>query len=398
LRKRLDQLRQAQSSFKEVTAAEGKDAIWVKPELVAEVQFATWTGDHRVRQASFQGLREDKDAKDVRREEPVAMPKPHRAKKVARSETHAPRPNESFAGLNLHLTHPDKILDEESGLTKQQLAEYYFEVADHLLPHIAGRPLSIVRCPEGSGKPCFFQKHAGQGLPKGVDGVSVPDKKTRKAEQYVTVSKAEGLVGLAQVGVLELHPWGSTNDSLEEPDRIIFDLDPDPTLDWKVLAESAHEVREVLQHLGLESFVKSTGGKGLHVVAPIQPKHAWPEVKDFTRNVASALERARPDRYLIKMTKSARKDRIFLDYLRNDRGSTAIAPYSPRARKGVRVALPLRWEELKDGNPSEFAVANFATWKKRLNSDPWEKMTDLNQSLTEKAMRAAADLAENSAK
>ncbi len=396
LRKRLDELQQSKASFAELTADAKKDAIWVKPELVAEVQFATWTGDHRVRQASFQGLREDKAAKEIRREEPVAMPKPSRTRKEKSQAAPAEKVVGKSTGAigNLRLTHPDKVLDEASKLTKQQLAEYYFEVADHLLPHIAGRPLSIVRCPEGCGKPCFFQKHIGQGVAKGIDSVSVPNKKGGGSEEYITVSTQEGLVGLAQMGVLEIHPWGSRNDSLETPDQIIFDLDPDEAIEWKTLAESAGEVRDVLKELGLVSFVKSTGGKGLHVVAPIQPKHDWGEVKEFTRNVAQVLEASRPERYLIKMTKSARKGRIFLDYLRNDRGSTAVAPYSPRARKGVRVAVPLRWEELRKGNPTEFAVANFDTWKRRLKDDPWEDLLHTKQALTEKAMRAAAHLAE----
>lgn len=396
LRKRLNELRQSKSPFGELASDEKKDAIWVEPELVAEVQFATWTGDHRVRQASFQGLREDKAAKDVRREEPVAIPKPSR-QKVKPQNASAERSSPKLAGeiRDMRLTHPDKILDDDSKLTKQQLAEYYFEVADHLLPHIAGRPLSIVRCPEGSGKPCFFQKHVGQGVPKGIDAVSVPDKKSGVPEEYLTVSTREGLVALAQMGVLEIHPWGSRNDSLEAPDRIIFDLDPDEAIGWKVLVESANEVRDVLKELGLISFVKSTGGKGLHVVAPIQPKHEWAEVKSFTHNVSLALEASRPQRYLTKMTKSVRKGRIFLDYLRNDRGSTAVAPYSPRARKGVRVAVPLRWEELRKGNPTQIAVANFDTWKKRLEDDPWTGLPQTRQFLTEKAMRAAASLTES---
>lgn len=397
MRKSLEELQQARSPFsKELAAEEKKDALWVKPELVAEVQFATWTGDHRVRQASFQGLREDKEPKEIRREEPVAVPKPLRSSKRPQAES-TEKPNKKSANVleGFHLTHPNKILDEDSKLTKQQLAEYYFEVAEHLLPHIAGRPLSIVRCPEGSGKPCFFQKHIGQGVPKGVDAVSVPDKKSGVPEEYITVSTREGLVALAQMGVLEIHPWGSRNDSLETPDRIIFDLDPDEAIEWRILVESANEVRDVLKELGLVSFVKSTGGKGLHVIAPIQPKHEWAEVKDFTHNIVLALEASRPQRYLTKMSKSARKGRIFLDYLRNDRGSTAVAPYSPRARKGVRVAIPLRWEELRKGNPTQIAVANFDSWKKRLKDDPWAELSRTRQSLTEKAMRAAASLTES---
>jgi len=398
LRKRLEDLQQSKSPFGELAADEKKDAIWVKSVLVAEVQFATWTGDHRVRQASFQGLREDKAAKEIRREEPVAMPKPPRSHKEKPETEPAPEKSSRKSAdviEGVRLTHPDKIIDEESKLTKKQLAEYYFEIADHLLPHIAERPLSIVRCPEGSGKPCFFQKHIGQGVPKGVESVSVPNRKSNGSEEYITVRTQEGLVALAQIGVLEIHPWGSSNESLETPDRIIFDLDPDEAIEWKTLAESAVEVRDVLKELGLVSFVKSTGGKGLHVVAPIQPKYEWPEVKEFTRNVAQVLEASRPDRYLIKMTKAARKGRIFLDYLRNEREATAVAPYSPRARKGVRVAIPLHWEELRKENPKDFAVVNFDTWKKRLKDDPWEELPHTKQSLTEKAMGAAAHLAKS---
>ncbi len=399
LRKRLEGLRQARPSFKEINREESKDAIWVKPELVAAVQFATWTGDHRVRQASFQGLREDKPAKEVRREEPVPVPKPARTagKSHSGKEDAGSLPAEKAKSVKapaiagVRLTHPGKVLDEQSGMTKQQLAEYYDAVAEHILPHIEGRPLSIVRCPEGSGKPCFFQKHTSSGLPKGIESVDVPEK-DGKVQQYVTVPGREGLVGLAQMGVLEIHPWGSKNNSLETPDRLIFDLDPDPAVDWKILAESAREVRDVLKEMGLTSFVKSTGGKGLHVVVPITPKHKWPEIKEFTHNVVLALEHWRPERYLTKMTRSARKGRIFLDYLRNDRGSTAVAPWSPRARKGVRVAIPMRWEEIDKGNPEDITVATFGQWKKRLTHDPWGRLAAVKQSLTERAMRAAAAL------
>ncbi len=402
VRKRLEELRQEKAPFAgTLTTEEKKDALWVKPEAVAEVQFASWTGDHRVRQASFQGLREDKPAKEIRREEPVTMPKPSRGRakkdepeaveKASAPQKKTTKPPDLSVLADFHLTHPEKVLDVDSGMTKAQLAEYYFEIADRLLPYIAERPLSVVRCPEGSGKPCFFQKHIGMGVPKGVESVSVPNKKEKGAEDYLTVSTRDGLVGLAQMGVMEIHPWGSRNDALETPDLIIFDLDPDAEIEWKTLAESATEVRDVLKELGLKTFVKSTGGKGLHVVAPIEPKHAWPEVKEFTHNVVLALEKARPERYLTKMTKSARKGRIFLDYLRNDRGATAVAPYSPRARKGVRVAIPLRWDELKKGSPTEYSVVTFADWKKRLKSDPWKDFLSTRQALTEKAMKAAAE-------
>ncbi len=423
LRDRLDHLRQAKSAFQDLPAEAKKGAIWVKPTMVVEVRFANWTGDNLVRQAAFLGLREDKDPKEVVRETAGAVPRstrkgPHVRKATPKSEkeqgakaakhaargtmaakVESPAPPRSrsdraqVAGVSI--SHPDKILDEESRLTKLQLAEYYDAIADHMLPHIADRPLSIVRCPEGSGKPCFFQKQIGKGMPAGVDSVPVTVKKGTKPEQYITVSSREGLVGLAQMGVLELHPWGSSNKALEQPDRLIIDLDPDESLPWKRLVASAVEVRDLMKHLGLETFVKSTGGKGLHVVAPIEPQHGWPEIKEFAYHFVLMMERANPKLYLTKMTKSARTGRIFLDYLRNERGATAVAPWSPRARAGARVAMPLTWSELERTDPKPFAVANFDEWKARLKRDPWLTMNKVKQPLSKRALAAVAEMAAN---
>ena len=433
LRDRLDALRQAKSFFEQTPAEAKKDAVWVKPTTVIEARFATWTNDNLVRQAAFLGLREDKDPKEVVRETTGAVPKSSRKSQHSSPQSHAAEtkpapefekqvskqtarhaaPTRTAAKIEsgevaptapksrsdralvagVSISHPDKILDEESRLTKRQLADYYDAVADHLLPHIASRPLSIVRCPEGSGKPCFFQKHVGMGVSKGIDSVPVIAKKGTAPEQYITLSTREGLVGLAQMGVLELHPWGSSNKTLEQPDRIIIDLDPDPTLPWRRLVASAVEVRELMKHLGLESFVKSTGGKGIHVVAPIEPKHEWPEIKTFAHHFVLMMERANPKLYLTKMTKAARTGKIFLDYLRNERGATAVAPYSPRARAGARVAMPLTWAELERTDPKQFAVANFDQWKARLKRDPWLRMQEVRQQLTSRALSAVAEVA-----
>jgi bifunctional non-homologous end joining protein LigD len=431
LRKKLEALRAEKAPYaRALTAAARKDAIWVRPELVCEVEFATWTSDGLVRHASFQGLREDKAAKDVVKEDTAPAVKPRRyssepatpetagsaaespdevgeseqagvAKKQARPHAaHAARPGQPASRAKgeapalvagARLTHPDKILDEATGVTKQQLALYYEAVAPAMLPHIEGRPLSIVRCPEGSTHPCFFQKHAGQGLPPAVESTTVPDKKTGKPEAYITVSTAEALVSLAQLGVLEVHPWGSRNGALEEPDRLIFDLDPDEALPWPKLAESARSIRSFLQELKLESFVKTTGGKGLHLVVPIAPTIQWPQIKLFCRGVAAAIESSDPKLYLIKMTKAARKGRIFLDYLRNERGSTAVAPYSPRARAGMRVAVPLDWDELDQGVPT-FAVANLDEWRSRLKHDPWAAMAKSRQTIRPEVLEAVLSL------
>ncbi len=286
----------------------------------------------------------------------------------------------------IHLTHPDKILDTETQLTKQQLADYYWAIAPYMLPHISGRPISLVRCPEGSTETCFYQKHLTDTLPPGIEPIDIPNQRTGKPEPYITLSTPEALASLAQISVLEVHPWGSRNQDLEHPDRLIFDLDPDPSIPWPVLAASATEIRKRLQQLGLESFLKLTGGKGLHIVLPIQPEHDWATIKDFTHAFALEIEHSNPQLYLTKMSKAARKDRIFLDYLRNERGATAVAPYSPRARTGATIAMPLPWSDLKPNHKlaerPTFHAASFSDWKSRLHHDPWKQLPSLRQHLT----------------
>jgi bifunctional non-homologous end joining protein LigD len=273
-------------------------------------------------------------------------------------------------------------------MTKQNLADYYLGVAEHMLPHISNRPLSVVRCPEGSGKPCFFQKHVGLGLPSGVHSVPIRSPKSGKTEDFLTVDSSDGLVGLAQMGVLEIHPWGSQNDSLDRPDRIVFDLDPDAAIDWSTLSETARALRSRLKILGLESFLKSTGGKGLHVVVPIEPEHEWPDIKEFAHRLVLELEQEEPDLYVTKMTKASRKNHIYLDYLRNDREATAVAPYSPRARSGAPVAMPLRWNELDAAKAPAFHVTDFNEWRTRLRRDPWSELPAVRQSLSDKMLHA----------
>jgi len=394
IRDRLEKLRGSRRPFAEMPAGTGKGAIWVKPGLVAQVSFSNWTADNLVRQASFKGLREDKPAKSVVREMAEADPNPKAKQAPARTaaaakalaptrkSAGAPAPSRNATGedLPIPLTHPDKVLDNESCVTKQQLAHYYFAVAPWMLPHIADRPLTLVRCTEGSGKPCFYQKHRNQML-KGLDSVDVVNPKTGAHEPYITLSTSEALVQLAQIGVLEVHPWGSHNETMEQPDRIVIDLDPDPAIDWQIVASSATEVRKRLRKLGLESFVKTTGGKGLHVVIPIRPEHEWSAVKQFTHNFVLAMERDAPKLFLTKMTKAARVGKIYLDYLRNDRNATAVAPYSPRARSGLPVAMPLSWSELNSKERPRFRVGDILQWRKRLSRDPWKEMLRMEQRL-----------------
>ncbi|WP_263374988.1 DNA ligase D [Granulicella aggregans] len=394
-RDKLDALAASQSPFAEIPSAARKGAKWVKPKLVAQVRFATWTADLQLRQAAFLGLREDKPAKEVVREEAAPTPKRSRTQ-PAKAATHrlAPKaaakvsPAKEEEKAPVRLTHPDKVLDPESGLTKQALADYYWAIAEAMLPHIAGRPLSLVRCPEGAASECFYQKHVTSMLPKDIATVMVTDKKSGKPEPYITLDTRETLAGLAQMSVLEIHPWGSKNDDLEHPDRIVIDLDPDTSIAWSVLAEAASNVRKRLKQLGLESFLKTTGGKGLHIVAPIEPEQDWKTIKVFARSLALAMEKASPSLYLSKMTKSARVGKIYIDYLRNERGATAVAPYSPRARAGVNVSMPLSWKELEADALPKFSVTNLIEWKPRLKKDPWKGILTLRQKLTAQAIES----------
>jgi bifunctional non-homologous end joining protein LigD len=393
LKSQLHDLEVDRAPFSSPPAEARRGAIWVKPQLVAQVRFATWTADNLVRQAAFLGLREDKAPAEVRREEPTVAPRPKHSAAVKAPPTQiaakaikAPRAKSekatsSASAIPVRLTHPEKILDAETGLTKRELAEYYWAVAARMLPHVEGRPLSLVRCPEGSGKPCFYQKHVSHMLPPGIEGIDVPNKKTGVMEPYITLDTPEALAGLAQMGVLEVHPWGSRNDNLEHPDRLIFDLDPDESLPWSAVTEAADEMRTRLRKAGLTTFLKTTGGKGLHIVAPIEPEHSWTDLKTLAHNFVLVMERNNPTLYLTKMTKSARKDKIYLDYLRNERGATAVAPYSPRARPGTTVSLPLPWKDLDLPQRPAFHVKNFYEWKSRLSSDPWKTMLTLRQKV-----------------
>jgi bifunctional non-homologous end joining protein LigD len=244
----------------------------------------------------------------------------------------------------------------------------------------------VVRCPEGSGKSCFYQKHIGRGVPEGVKSVEVPEKEG--TGEYLMIEDLRGLLGLAQMGVLEIHPWGARGDDPETPDRLIFDFDPDPELPYQRVIDGALALRGRLQDLGLESFVKNTGGKGLHVVVPILRKHPWPVVKEFARAVATSLAKDDPG-FVVTMTKAKRTGKIFLDFFRNDRGATAVAPYSTRARPGAPVATPLFWDELSPQlPPNHFTVENLPRRLAQLKEDPWAEMLKTRQSITAKMLAA----------
>jgi len=278
------------------------------------------------------------------------------------------------------LTHPDRILFDDPVLTKRDLADYYAAVAEWMLPHVAGRPLTLLRCPEGAAGECFFQKHPSRGQPEAIHGVDVRER--GGVRTYMTVVDAAGLVALVQLGALEIHAWGARAPDLSHPDLLTFDLDPDPAVPWEQTIRAARELRELLGGHGLDSFAKTTGGKGVHLVVPIGPRAGWDEARAFARAVVDALVARSPDLYLAKAAKSARRGRIFLDYLRNARGASAICPFSTRARPGAPVATPVAWSEVGARlDPHKFDPRSVLRRLARLSRDPWEGYTKLRQAL-----------------
>jgi bifunctional non-homologous end joining protein LigD len=391
LRARLDKLERKTPAFENPPrGAEARGSHWVKPELVAEVAFTEWTEDGSLRHPVFQGLREDKPAAEVVREEPVAMneknKKKDKDKDKDKDETPAKKAPgkaaaaaDEFAGVRL--THPDRVLFPEQKLTKRDLAVYYERIADWMLPHISRRPLTLVRCPEGRQKQCFYQKHVTDQFPKTIQRVEVEEG--GKNVPYGAVTSAEGLLSLVQMGVLEFHIWGAHIDAVEKPDYVVFDLDPDEGLAWERVVEGAKTLRQLLEHLGLRTWLKTTGGKGLHVCLPLVRRAGWDEVKAFTKAVSEAMVAHDPNRYTAKLPKASRKGKVFIDYLRNGRGATSVCAYSTRARANAPVSTPLFWEELDDGVRADtFTVQNLPERLDGLKADPWEDFLKVKQSLT----------------
>jgi bifunctional non-homologous end joining protein LigD len=286
------------------------------------------------------------------------------------------------AGIGgVELSHPDKLLFPKDGFTKADLAEYYATVAAFMLPHLADRPITMVRCPGGIGKRCFFQKHPSEGMLESAERIAIAEETGTR--DYLIVRDPRDLVELVQFDTVEIHGWGATRRDLERPDRVIFDLDPGPGVEWSVVVDTAITTRGLLAVLDLESFVQTTGGKGLHVLAPIRPHYTWPTIKSFARSIAEQIAVTAPDRYTTTAAKAARKGRIFIDYLRNARGATAVAPYSVRARAGVPVATPLDWDELPSlTGGSQFTAMNMRDRLSGLREDPWVAVSTTSQGLT----------------
>jgi bifunctional non-homologous end joining protein LigD len=361
----------------------GKDVHWVKPELVAEIEYAGWTGDGMVRQASFKGLRKDKPAREVRTEMPQAITD---LRLNSRTTQRAPRwaASATVSVLGVTITKPDKVLWPDAGhgapVTKRDLAEYFEEVGEWLLPHIEGRPCSILRAPDGINGSMFFQRHVIPGMSNKLEEVRVSDDR----KPYLQVGSTQGLIAIAQTAGLELHPWNCAPGRVDVPGRLVFDLDPAPGVNFADVIVAAKEMRDRLGAVGLTGFCKSTGGKGLHVVTPLsgvaRDAVTWNEAKAFARNVCLQMTADSPQRYLVNMSKNQRTGKIFLDYLRNDRKSTAVAPLSPRARPGATVSMPIAWSQVKAGLDNErFTVRTAPALIKRGNA--WEGYDDAAASL-----------------
>ncbi len=372
--RKLKTLSRKDSPFVNAPAAVARFAKWVQPRLVAQIKYSERTKDGYLRQPVFMGLREDKKAADVKA--PAVL-----SKEVS-SRT------EISGGASLRLTHPEKILYPNEGLTKEDLAAYWRDVSQFALPHISGRPLSLVRCPEGSQKECFFQRHFNPAMPRAIIPVPIA-RNGEDPEKFIAINTREGLEATVQIGALELHLWGAHVSTIEQPDRLVFDLDPDPSVSFDEVRRAATDIRDLLEAADLKSFVMLTGGKGLHVIVPLEPSLGWEEFSQFAKGFATRLAADDPFRFTAVMSKARRKNKIYIDYLRNERAASAIAPYSPRAREFASVAAPLAWEELETVSRADFYMVD--EMRRRVKGlagkDPWAGYFDLAQKIPRAALR-----------
>jgi bifunctional non-homologous end joining protein LigD len=373
LKKRLDALKAKKSPFGAKVPG-GKGLVWVQPELVAEVEFRSWTAERIIRHASFQGLREDKPAEEVVQEKPLAA----NAGKRKTGRTGSTGKGKSEVKTSINLTNADKLLWPDEKVSKQNLLEHYDLVWPRMEQFVVGRPLALVRAPDGVGGQRFFQKHASAGMSEKI----FKSKDPEDDEEILYVKDFDGIAALVQMGVVEIHIWGCTVDKIDTPDQIVFDLDPDEGVSVDKVRQAAMDIRDRLEELALPVFVKTSGGKGYHVVVPLKPKAGWDEVKGFAHDFARAMEQAEPERFTATLSKKARKDRIFIDYLRNGRGSTTVAPYSSRAKKGATISMPVTWAEIEAGvAPNAFPLGEKTTLKRLAGADPWKDFFDKAKAL-----------------
>lgn len=371
LKARLDAIATDSSPFKGAAGRE-RGVVWVKPELVAEVEFRAWTASKTLRHASFLGLREDKPAGEIVAEMPAEpVPEKTRGSKAAPASSKKAAPVQTV----VKLSSPDKPLWPDIGFTKQDLLAYYAKIWPLMQRFVVGRPLSLVRAPNGIEGSRFFQKHAGPGLHE-----AVKRRQDSDGEELIYIEDFDGLAALVQLGTVEIHVWGATMDAIETPDQIIFDLDPDTGVPIERVREAALTIRRHLDELGFESLLKVSGGKGFHVVLPLKPKADWERVRGFARDFAKAMEQAEPKLYTATLSKKARRGRIFIDYLRNGRGATAIAPYSTRARPGATLAMPVAWGDISRLEPDAFKARDILDGA--LPPDLWSGFFTAGKSLT----------------
>ena len=383
---RLKALETDKSPFTGKTAPKKAAGVhWVKPELVAEIQYAGFTGDGSIRQASFKGLREDKPAKDVEAETPV----PAAAAKPGKPASATVRPKTTLARgsvpvMGVTISHADKPLwpDANDGVpvTKLDLARYYEAVGGWMMGHLKGRPCSMLRMPDGiGGHQKFFQRHSSKNQSASITEVTLDGEH----DPYVEFDSVEALIVAAQAGALELHPWNCEPFRPEQPGRLVFDLDPAPDVAFAEVIKAAKEVRDLLDLLGLVSFCKTTGGKGLHIVTPLSAEGIdWATAKAFARDVCTVMAADAPKRFLTTMAKKDRTGRIFLDYLRNDRTATAVAPLSPRGRPGAPVSMPITWSQVKAGlDPAQYTVRTVPALVRKLKA--WADYADGERPLAE---------------
>jgi bifunctional non-homologous end joining protein LigD len=364
LDQKLAKLTRKTNPFEAVPRDRARGAHWVEPQLVAEIAYTELTSDDILRHPSFIGLRGDKPGKEVKMEKP--QPLEHDGEEVAEK-------------LGVRLTSPSRVVYPDQGITKADLVAYFEAVADVMLPHIKDRPLSLVRCPQGRAKYCFFQKHDTGGFPEQIKSTSVTEKDGTK-EDYFYIDDLAGLVAGTQMNALEWHIWGSRRQSIEMPDRLVFDIDPDEGLDFQAVIDAAETIAERLKGFKLKSYPMVSGGKGIHVIVPIKPEVAWPEVKTFCKTFAQTLADDEPDRFTANLSKAKRKGRLFVDYLRNERGSTAISPWSVRSREGAPVAVPVTWDEVKKLTGANlFSLEEAAA--RAASDDPWPDYFKIKQSL-----------------
>jgi bifunctional non-homologous end joining protein LigD len=376
LEKKIGEIARAGSPFKNPPKPRSNERIiWVEPETVVEIKFAEWTKDNLLRQASFKGVRMDKNPRDVKMER-ADNDSPDEAGEEVREE----KPMEANNGLEIagiRITHPEKVLFEDPPITKEDVARYYEKVSGRMLPYVSRRILSVVRCPKGPSQTCFFKKHPGYEI-KGI--VKFPlENKEGDTEEYFYIEDLSGLISEAQMGTLEFHAWGSRVDNLEKPDMMVFDLDPDEGLDLDKVRQGALDLKSILEELSLISYLKTSGGKGYHVVVPLKPSASWETFHDFARRVAEVMEQKWPDRYTSNVRKVKRAGRIFIDWIRNARGATSIAPYSLRARKGAKVSMPIDWDELDTVAPDGVDMAGAIARLDR--DDPWKNFFVTDQHL-----------------